>query len=431
MDEVRSKGAIRDYETQHFPAPVSLAYSPIQRRPKIRHAGCPSLVCTAARIVLGLLIAFSVQIFGQDKNRARDLGIPFDGRPGPLNAITDVEGVLVGHTTLIRGDGDLEIGKGPVRTGVTTILPTGRVYRPVFAAWATLNGNGEMTGTTWIEESGYLEEPIVLSNTHSVGAVHEAVIAWRMARGYHASETGYDWAALPVVAETWDGRLNDVHGFHVKREHVFAALDSATGGPVPEGNVGGGTGMVCYQFKGGIGTASRRLNSGYTVGVLVQANYGKRKDLLITGVPVGREISDSVPVIHPLSPLAEGNSVIVIVASDAPLLPHQLKRVAKRVSLGIARLGGLGSNSSGDIFLAFSTAGSRESADSAVIQVEMLQNDQIDPLFEATVQATEESIVNALIAAETMTGINRNVVYGLPHNRLKEILRRYNRLSEP
>ena len=381
-------------------------------------------------IFLGLMIVFSAQAFGQSKNRARDLGIPFDGTPGPLNAITDVKGVLVGHTTLIRGNGNLEIGKGPVRTGATAILPTGKVYQPVFAAWATLNGNGEMTGTTWIEESGYLEEPIILSNTHSVGAVHEAVIAWRMARSYHASETGYDWASLPVVAETWDGRLNDVHGFHVKREHVFTALDSAAEGRVPEGNVGGGTGMVCYQFKGGIGTASRRLGNGYTVGVLVQANYGKRRDLLIAGVPVGREITDLLPVIHSLNPPAEGNSVIAIVATDAPLLPHQLKRLAKRVSLGIARLGGLGNNSSGDIFLVFSTATSGEATDSEIVQVKMLQNERIDSLLEATVQATEESIVNALVAAETMTGINENVVFRLPHDRLKQVLKKYNRILE-
>ena len=393
--------------------------------------GARSLTSLAFSVIfLGLIIVFSAQAFGQTKNRARDLGIPFDGSPGPLNAITDVKGVLVGHTSLIRGNGNLEIGKGPVRTGVTAILPTGKIYQPVFAAWATLNGNGEMTGTTWIEESGYLEEPIVLSNTHSVGAVHEAVIAWRMARGYHASETGYDWASLPVVAETWDGRLNDIHGFHVKREHVFTALDSAAGGLVPEGNVGGGTGMVCYQFKSGIGTASRRLSNGYTVGVLVQANYGKRRDLLIAGVPVGREITDLLPVMHSLSPPAEGNSVIAIVATDAPLLPHQLKRLAKRVSLGIARLGGLGSNSSGDIFLVFSTASTERATGSDVVQVKMLRNKGIDPFLEATVQATEESIVNALVAAETMTGINDNVVFSLPHDRLKQVLKKYNRLLE-
>ena len=395
---------------------------------KTRFGGAALAGSLAWVVFLAGLLAGNV--LGQSKPRARDLGIPFEGTPGPLNAITDVDGVLVGHRTLIRGEGSLEIGKGPVRTGVTAILPVGRSYRPVFAAWSALNGNGEMTGTTWIEESGFLEEPILLTNTHSVGAAHEASIAWRMARKYHDSETGYDWAALPVVAETWDGRLNDIHGFHVRREDVFAALDDARTGSVPEGNVGGGTGMVCFRFKGGIGTASRRLDDLLTVGVLVQANFGVRQDLLIAGVPVGRDLNDLLPVMNSLSPVGEGNSMIGIVATDAPLLPHQLKRLAKRVSLGMARVGGLGRNSSGDIFLAFSTARKQEGEAERVSNVRMLANDRIDAFLEGTVQATEEAIVNALVAAETMSGINNNVVYSLPQERLRQLLRKHHRLVE-
>ena len=361
--------------------------------------------------------------------RARDLGIPFDGQPGPLNAITDVAGVKVGHTTIIKGSGALVIGKGPIRTGVTAILPTGHQYRPVFAAWATLNGNGEMTGTKWIEESGFLEEPILLTNTHSVGQVSDASIAWRLARGYHDAESGFGWAALPVVAETWDGRLNDIHGRHIKQHHVFAALDQAQDGPVAEGNVGGGTGMVCHRFKSGIGTASRRLPMGHTLGVLVQANYGRREDLTIAGVPVGRQLRDKMPKHYSLAPGYEGNSIIAIVATDAPLLPHQLKRLAKRVPLGIGRTGGFGSNSSGDLFLAFSTAQIETSPDNPVVRLAMIKNEDIDPLFLATVQATEEAIVNALIAAKDMVGINGNTVFALPQDRLIELLRAHDRLA--
>ncbi len=375
-----------------------------------------------------MLAVFVFAATAAEKPRARDLGIPFEGAPGPLNAITDVAGVEVGQVTLISGEGNLKIGKGPVRTGVTAILPTGRKYRPVFAAWHSLNGNGEMTGTHWIEESGYLEEPIVLSNTHSVGAASEAVIAWRAQAGYHAEGDGWGWASLPVVAETWDGRLNDIHGFHVKRPHVFAALDGAKGGPVAEGNVGGGTGMVCHRFKSGIGTASRRLDSGHVLGVLVQANYGAREDLRIAGIPIGTEITDLQPVMHGLDPKADGGSIIVIVATDAPFAPHQLKRLAKRVPLGIGRTGGVGANSSGDLFLAFSTANATRKNDRGLVQIETIPNDEIDPFFRATVQATEEAIVNALITADTMTGINGNTVYSLPHDRLREILRRHNRL---
>lgn len=386
-----------------------------------RHGG----IVTALVFAAGL-----VQAQAAGKPRARDLGIPFAGEPGALNAITDVNGVEVGHTTLISGEGNLVIGKGPVRTGVTAILPTGKTFRPIFAAWHSLNGNGEMTGTKWIEESGYLEEPILISNTHSIGAVSEASIAWRAKAGYHAKDDGWGWAALPVVAETWDGRLNDIHGFHVKRRHVFAALDGARGGPVPEGNVGGGTGMVCHRFKSGIGTSSRKLKNGYTVGVLAQANYGSREDLTIAGVPVGRELSDLMPLMHGLDPKADGGSIIAIVATDAPLAPHQLKRLAKRVPLGVGRTGGIGSNSSGDIFLAFSTAEAGKKNAGGLIQLEMIPNDEIDPFFRAVIQATEESVINALVAAETMTGINGNTVHAIPHDRLQATLRKYNRLEE-
>lgn len=378
-----------------------------------------------------LLISVLVFPFGLSAGqRARDLGIPFDGNPGTNNAITDVAGVLVGHSTIIEGSGPLVVGKGPVRTGVTAILPTGGTNRLIFAATDTLNGNGEMTGTHWVDESGQLEEPILLTNTRSVGLVDDAVWDWRAARGYHQGKGRYAFAALPVVAETWDGRLNDIHGDHVKRENVFAALDGATNGPVAEGNVGGGTGMVCHRFKGGIGTASRVTDDGYTVGVLVQANYGTRETLTIAGVPVGREISDLMPEIHSLEPMGEGNSIIVIVATDAPLLPHQLHRLCKRVPLGIAKVGGYGSNSSGDLFLAFSTAEMNGTSQTNVSEVKMLSNDAIDPLLLATVQATEEAIVNALVAAETMTGINGNTVYALPHDRLIEVLRKYGRLAQ-
>lgn len=382
----------------------------------------PRVTCNSLRgfvfLALGLLVS-TVQA-----ERARDLGIPFEGTPGEWNAITDVAGVTVGHRTLIEGEGALVVGEGPVRTGVTAILPQGARYAPVFAAWATLNGNGEMTGTHWIEESGFLEEPILLTNTHSVGTVAEASIAWRRERNYHDGPPGsHGWAALPVVAETWDGRLNDIHGGHVRRDAVLAALDGASSGPVAEGNVGGGTGMVCHRFKGGIGTASRIVEGGYTVGVLVQANYGRREDLTIAGIPVGRSITDLLPEIHGLEPPHEGNSIIVIIATDAPLLPHQLKRLARRAPIGIARVGGYGSNSSGDLFLAFSTARPRSTEDEEdLLETTFLANDAIDPLFRGVAQATEEAILNALVAAETMTGINGNTIHALPHERVRELL---------
>ena len=359
------------------------------------------------------------------KPRARDLGIPFDGTPASLNAITDVAGVEIGHVTLISGEGKLVTGKGPVRTGVTAVLPRGKdSAEQVFGAWFTLNGNGEMTGTTWVEESGFVEGPIMITNTHSVGTVRDAVIAWQMKR---QGKTFQPWS-LPIVAETFDGFLNDINGFHVKPEHVAQALDQASSGPVAEGNVGGGTGMVVHQFKGGIGTSSRRFEFGgssYTVGVLVQANYGARSALTIAGVPVGQEITDLMPK----AGAADTGSIIVVVATDAPLLPHQLKRVVKRAALGIAKNGGIGGNSSGDIFIAFSTANPGAAKTSELVTLKMLPNDRINPIFAATVQATEEAIINAMIAAETMTGVNGNTIYAIPHDRLKQAMRKYNRLK--
>ena len=368
-----------------------------------------------------------------NKPRARDLGIPFEGTPGKWNAITDVQGVWVGQVTLISGDGALEVGKGPVRTGVTAVLPRGRTYDPVFAATYALNGSGEMTGTINIEESGFLDGPVMTTNTHSVGAVHQAVIAWMDKNRYHRPSYEGFWAALPVVAETLDVFLNDVNGFHVKTEHVFAALDMAATGPVAEGNVGGGTGMRCHQFKGGIGTSSRVLETGdggYTVGVLVQANHGRRQNLTIAGVPVGYELTDLMPEINRKALPVAGNSIIVVVATDAPLLPHQLKRLVRRVPIGIGKVGGMGENTSGDIFIAFSTANPGAWRSDGVVSLEMLPNTRVDALFNAVVQSTAEAIVNALVAAETMSGINGNTLYALPHERVRDILRRHNRLLE-
>ncbi len=368
------------------------------------------------------------------RERARDLGIPFDGTPGPLNAITDIDGVLVGHTTLISGSGKLVVGQGPVRTGVTAVLPRGKdsMRRFSFAGWYTQNGNGEMTGTTWVEESGFLESPVLITNTHSVGVVRDAVIAWRVAHG--PADATDSWWSLPVVAETWDGWLNDINGFHVRPEHVFHALDSAHGGPVEEGAVGGGTGMICNGFKGGIGTSSRKLtdkDGGYLVGVLVQCNYGVRQNLRIAGIPVGREIPSEDPYAFVPSDLAERGSIIVVVATNAPLLPHQLKRIARRVSLGLGRNGSIAGNGSGDIFIAFSTANPGASEiDHGPVDLKMVPNDSLDPLFAATVQATEEAIVNAMIAAEDMTGIDGHHVRALPHAELRAVLARYNRLAK-
>jgi D-aminopeptidase len=370
---------------------------------------------------------------GQAKPRARGLGIPFDGTPGPLNAITDVSGVEVGDTTLISGSGKLVVGKGPVRTGVTAILPRGKkMDDPVFAAWFPLNGNGEMTGTTWVEESGFLEGPVMITNTHSVGVVRDAVIAWRVKHG-PPDASGY-WWSLPVVAETYDGYLNDINGFHVHPNDAFHALDAARAGPVPEGNVGGGTGMICYEFKGGIGTSSRKISiegSGYTLGVLVQCNCGLREQLTIAGVPVGREIPGS-KVWSSLRPPGnqETGSIIIVVATDAPLLPHQLKRLARRAALGLARTGSISGNGSGDIFIAFSTANSGAWKPTGLRHLEMVPNDQMGPLFEGTVQAAEEAIVNALVAAQTMTGADNHTVEAIPHDKLREVLKKYNRLVQ-
>jgi L-aminopeptidase/D-esterase-like protein len=369
----------------------------------------------------------------QTKPRARDLGVPFDGTPGPLNAITDVKGIEVGHTTLISGEGKLNVGVGPVRTGVTAIIPRGKqsANDPVFAGWFSLNGNGEMTGTTWVEESGFLEGPIMITNTHSVGVVRDAVIAWRVKRGA-PDASGY-WWSLPIVAETYDGYLNDVNGFHVKPNHVFEALNGAKSGLLVEGNVGGGTGMICYGFKGGIGTASRKLDAnggGYTVGVLVQANFGRRNQLRIAGVPVGTEITEGTLSSNDGGPRDDVGSIIIVVATDAPLLAHQLKRLARRAALGVARTGSSSGNGSGDIFVAFSTANPGASKPDGTIQVTMLPNDRMNSLFEATVQATEEAIVNALVAAETMTGVDGHRVIALPHDRLRQVMRKYNRLDE-
>jgi L-aminopeptidase/D-esterase-like protein len=385
--------------------------------------------------------------------RARDLGVPFEGTPGPLNAITDVAGVEVGHTTLVRGSGRLVQGRGPVRTGVTAILPRGRQStRPVFAGWFTLNAAGEMTGTTWLEERGLLDGPVMITNTHSVGVVRDAAVKWMVGRGWTS-----DWH-VPVTAETWDGALNDLNGFHVRQEHALAALEAARPGAVTEGSVGGGTGMMCNDFKGGIGTASRRLpadRGGYTVGVLVQCNYGyfARRMLRIAGAPVGQELAEThLPCFtraleKPAVPYrqcgsggisaARGDererdgSIIVVIATDAPLLPHQLKRLAKRPSLGLGRLGSIAANGSGDIFIAFSTANPelRSVGGASPQPVAMLANERLSPLFEAVAQATEEAVVNAMVAAKTMEGADGLRVYGLPHDRLRQILAKYNRLK--
>jgi D-aminopeptidase len=368
-----------------------------------------------------------------NRARARDLGVPFDGTPGAENAITDISGLCVGHETLISGEGKLVVGEGPIRTGVTAILPRGRSHDPVFAGWYSLNGNGEMTGTTWVEESGQLEGPVMITNTHSVGVVHDAVIAWQLKnRLYtpHPKNPDMYWS-LPVVGETYDGDLNDINGFHVTKHHAMSALDNASSGPVLEGNVGGGTGMSCHQFKGGIGTASRKLDEaagGYTLGVLVQANYGIRDTLQVAGVPVGKEITDLMP--EDRQDQEEHGSIIVVVATDAPLMPHQLKRLARRVPMGMARVGSYAGSGSGDIFIAFSTANRGAGNHQPVQQVQMMANNQMDSLFLATVQATEEAIVNAMVAAETMQGVNGNIRHALPHGRLAEVLDKYRRLQK-
>jgi L-aminopeptidase/D-esterase-like protein len=352
--------------------------------------------------------------------RARELGVPFDGVPGPLNAVTDVAGVEVGHATVLS-----EEGREPVvRTGVTAVLPRGRagVTDPVFAGVFSLNGNGEMTGTHWIEESGFLEGPVLLTNTHSVGIVRDAAVAWMMKRRGASVE---DWWSLPVVAETWDGWLSDIDGFHVRAEHAVAALESARGGPVVEGSVGGGTGMIGYEFKGGIGTSSRAVVSAgalRVVGALAQVNFGLRGQLQIAGVPVGREI----PLESPRS--REAGSIIVVLATDAPLLPHQCRRLARRGALGIARTGAIAANSSGDLFLAFSTGSPGAWAARESFRAEAVANAAMTPLFAAAVEAAEEAVINALFAGTTTTGLRGRVVPGLPHERVREVLRRYGRI---
>ncbi len=373
--------------------------------------------------------------------RARDLGITIGiGTPGVLNAITDVPGVRVGHTTLVEGDGPLRVGHGPVRTGVTVVVPreAERWREPVFAGCHRLNGNGELTGLEWVRESGQLTTPVAITNTHSVGVVRDALVA----ASVEADSPESSWWSLPVVGETYDGRLNDINGFHVRAEHLRAALDGASAGPVAEGNVGGGTGMVCHEFKGGIGTASRIVDAragGFTVGALVQANHGRREWLRVDGVPVGREIGvDVVP--SPYGPVpghqpAPGSgSIIVVLATDAPLLPHHCERLAQRAGLGLARAGGTGGHTSGDLFIAFATGNrlpmptSPEHPEPPLLyEVRALADGGIDALFNAAIEATEEAIVNALVAAETMTGRDGITAYALPHERLQEVMAHYGR----
>lgn len=380
-------------------------------------------------LIVSLLL---VQVFMySQKPRARDIGIPFEGTPGKFNAITDVKGVEVGYSTIISGTGKNIRGKGPVRTGVTAILPRGKNNNPVYANWYSLNGNGEMTGTTWITESGFLEGPVMITNTNSVGVVRDAVLKWFVKTGWYKEDF---WYTYPVVAETYDGFLNDIYGFHVKEQNAYDALDSAKSGFIKEGNVGGGTGMMCLGFKGGTGTSSRVVkikDSSYTVGVLVQSNFGSKRNFTIAGVPVGKELKDTLNYEFKAPPSYQpgDGSIIVVVATDASLLPHQLKRIATRVSLGIGVVGGLGNNGSGDIFIAFSTANPAAFQRENFTALTVLPNDIINPLFEATVQATEEAIINAMVAAETMEGINGNKAYGLPHKLVIDALKKYKRVK--
>lgn len=396
-----------------------------------------TLVQRAATVVV--LVSTLVGPAAAQQVRARDLGIPFEGTPGPLNAITDLPGVEVGHATIIRGEGRLMPGQGPVRTGVTAIFPRGKVgISEVMAGWWSLNGNGEMTGTTWVEESGFLGGPVMITNTHSVGAVHEATIDFAVKQG-----KSFAWS-LPVVAETWDGWLNDINGFHVRAEHVREAIADARGGPVTEGSVGGGTGMVCNGFKGGIGTASRVVRVGessYTVGVLLQCNYGRRSQLRVAGIPWMLAPEPMVPAAcYTVEPPAgsdrfprctdatggedpaERGSIIIVVGTDAPMLPHQLKRVARRAGLGLGRMGGIGGNSSGDIFIAFSTANPGASTDTGTVTVRMLANDANNPIFEGTIEAVEEAILNAMVAARDMVGANGLRIPALPHDKVRALL---------
>jgi len=387
-----------------------------------------------------ILLVFTIMLicyhsFGQ-KPRARDLGVPFNGTIGINNAITDVKGIEVGYSTIISGSGENIIGTGPVRTGVTAIFPRGKSkkFSPVYANWYSLNGNGEMTGTTWVTESGFLETPIMITNTNSVGVVRDAVLKWYVDTDWYNGEDF--WYTYPVVAETYDGFLNDIYGFHVKEKNVLEAINNASSGKIAEGNVGGGTGMMCLGFKGGTGTSSRIVkvkDLNYTVGVIVQSNFGSKRNFTVAGVPVGFELRDTLNYVYnspPKSRRKEGDgSIIVVVATDAPFLPHQLKRIAQRVPLGIGIVGGRGSNGSGDIFLAFSTANVSAFNRDETTTVENFSNDLITPFFEATVQAVEEAIINAMVAAETMEGINGNKAYALPHDLLVETLKKYNRIK--
>lgn len=386
-------------------------------------------------IALAALL-FCSQSYGQ-KPRARDLGVPFVGKTGEFNAITDVAGIEVGYSTIISGEGNNIVGKGPIRTGVTAIFPRGKAkkFSPVYANWYSLNGNGEMTGTTWVTESGFLETPIMITNTNSVGVVRDAVLKWYVDTDWYKGEDW--WYTYPVVTETYDGFLNDIYGFHVKEKHVLEAIENASGGKIAEGNVGGGTGMMCLGFKGGTGTSSRVFtinDSTYTVGALVQSNFGAKRNLSIAGVPVGLELKDTLNYEYkapPQSRRQEGDgSIIVVVATDVPLLPHQLKRIAQRIPLGVGIVGGRGSNGSGDIFIAFSTANEAAFNRDRTTTVETMSNDLLLPVFEATVQVVEEAIINAMVAAETMEGINGNKAYALPHDLLKKTLKKYNRLQE-
>src|SRR5215471_17039818 len=378
----------------------------------------------AVRTIAAFLLLVTL-MSAQTKPRSRDLGVPFEGGTGPLNAITDVPGVEVGHKTLIEGD--------TVRTGVTAVWPRGRKSSdPVFGGFFSQNGNGDMTGTHWLAESGFLDGPVLITNTHSVGVVRDAFLAWLVKNkrlpGTNTFAGGF--YTYPVVAETWDGVLNDINGFHVKPGDVDAALDSAAPGPVAEGNVGGGTGMVCYGFKGGIGTASRKIAGGYTVGALVQCNCGSRRQLRVGGLPVGEEIAAPMPRAALAQPYREDvGSIIIVVATDAPLLPHQTQRLARRATMGLARTGSTSGNGSGDIFIAFSTGNARAAAAKGASPVTMLPNEELNPVFEATVQAVEEAIVNAMVGAETMKGFRGATVTALPHDQLRDVLKKYNRLK--
>ncbi|PHM54351.1 DmpA family aminopeptidase [Xenorhabdus sp. KK7.4] len=391
------------------------------------------MIKTIKMVTLFISIIITSNSFANSETRARNFGIPFSGATGKYNAITDVNGVTVGYSTIIKDNGKLEVGKGPIRTGVTAILPRGKKFSPVFSGIFSLNGNGEMTGSQWVQESGFLETPILITNTHSVGVVRDSAISW-LADNHLVSPLKDDlfWL-LPVVTETWDGILNDINGMHVKKEHVYHALDSAKSGMIKEGNVGGGTGMNLFDFKGGTGTSSRVLDKkdgGYTVGVLVQGNFGFRDDLIIAGIPVGQEIQDLMPIYHgDKKKIKDAGSIIAVVATDAPLAPHQLEKIAKRVSLGLARVGGVARNTSGEIFIAFSTANNDAFSREDIKTIKILPNDKLDPLYEATVSATEEAIINAMFAAETMVGRNGNTSYSIPKDRVIKILKRHNLLS--